>query len=1076
MRVLYLFSGEQRKTSVATVLQSLAAGANVEVQVDEIDICRGAEHDMSNSENQARILQAVKQGILLTPPCSTWSRVRGANTRGPPMIRSKQWPWGFPWISAKWKVQLQLGNQLVSFTIQVLRVVDEQSRHYGRMWCAIFAEHPEDLGTVIREEDAAVLQPASIWQLADLRAFVEADSPLMLATVAVCQCCWGAPYRKPTRLLCNMPEVVAWGPNQWPTFDAQGHYVGPLTKGRCSCTPTVSLVRKPGDSTFRTAGTSAYPERFDAAWASALLAWFSSSSSSSLASEVGMRSQEEAQVPSQVAVEHVQKPNVERPEEEKLGPKIAEEAGRKREPEGRGAPMLAYYKGESRPINDGGGLCSAGRWPPGSRKKPKEEAAVALSSLVKKWFLKWISTSKREDPLKAFWKMAAGKAQESPFGEVMEEAREEVDRYLEHAGLRPRRKDGDRESEVNFRRLKAALQVMGDPDRDYLEQMASEGVPIGVDVELPRTPSVYEEKVKWAVDPAEGDYQDILAENYSSAEENYKDIRRQVLEEVEKGTILKMPLSQAQLEFKGRLAVAALGAVPKELNSDRVRLIHDGTYSVDINRRIRVKDRMRFPLVDDAAAVLASVEEHSEVEGSGIRFSMVYDVARAHKLVPVRREDWGLQAFRMPGPEDEDDDEPSVFMHTRGTFGVASAAYWWGRCAASMVRLGHDLADAHLELWHLLFADDGWLVAIGKWFWRKIMFWFFALDLCEFPISWKKVAGGVQVQWIGYQLNVKDFMVGISDRKKQWIKDWIGKRLAEGGVTGRELKAALGRLAFVSGALWHVRPFLGPIFSWSAMLTAGTFAALPDAVVILLDYISREVDGCNMRKARRPPKLEGDCFRVDAKAAGETVVIGGWESFGGVATKQARWFSVELSRKTAPWAYLRGDPFRAIASLELLAVLVAVMVLVKDAPWRNGRRRVVLPAYTDNLSNMHVLKKFGSSRYPLSIVAMELACQLQRANAELDLAWVPRNQNEEADALTNQRFEEFSEENRVAVDFESLDFVLLKDLMQKAGELDSELKLHKTSKEAKQSSKREAAESLEGGKRRRGEMKWKDPW
>ena len=32
-----------------------------------------------------------------------------------------------------------------------------------------------------------------------------------------------------------------------------------------------------------------------------------------------------------------------------------------------------------------------------------------------------------------------------------------------------------------------------------------------------------------------------------------------------------------------------------------------------------------------------------------MRFSVLYDIARAHRLIPVREEDWGLQAFRMPG-------------------------------------------------------------------------------------------------------------------------------------------------------------------------------------------------------------------------------------------------------------------------------------------------------------------------------------------------------------------------------------------------------------------------------------------
>ena len=110
-----------------------------------------------------------------------------------------------------------------------------------------------------------------------------------------------------------------------------------------------------------------------------------------------------------------------------------------------------------------------------------------------------------------------------------------------------------------------------------------------------------------------------------------------------------------------------------------------------------------------------------------------------------------------------------------------------------------------------------------------MVYWFFVLDLLEFPIAWHKV-GGVVVQWIGYQLDLGHFSAGISDRKRRWIKDWIARKRAEGGVVGRELKAALGRLPFVVGALKHVRPFLGPLYAWSSALAAGTFAAFPDAV------------------------------------------------------------------------------------------------------------------------------------------------------------------------------------------------------------------------------------------------------
>ena len=86
---------------------------------------------------------------------------------------------------------------------------------------------------------------------------------------------------------------------------------------------------------------------------------------------------------------------------------------------------------------------------------------------------------------------------------------------------------------------------------------------------------------------------------------------------------------------------------------------------------------------------------------------------------------------------------------------------------------------------------------------------------------------------------------------------------------------------------------------------------------------------------------------------------------------------------------------------------------------------MTLSAYTDNLANTHALKKFGSSRYPLSIVAMELAAQLDLAGIDLELQWVPRGQNQPADDLTNQKFDDFNEANRLEVVFEEIPFKVM---------------------------------------------------
>lgn len=196
------------------------------------------------------------------------------------------------------------------------------------------------------------------------------------------------------------------------------------------------------------------------------------------------------------------------------------------------------------------------------------------------------------------------------------------------------------------------------------------------------------------------------------------------------------------------------------------------------------------------------------------------------------------------------------------------------------------------------------------------------------------------MNWIGYCLNVHTYQKGINESKRAWIVGWIEAKLEQGGVVGRELKSVLGRLSFVAGALRHVRPFLAPLFSWASALSPGTFARFPDAVIILLEFVKDEVQRRPMRPAEPLEKDPVDIFRIDAKAAGEDIVIGGWETGPSPDTSSARWFSFRLNRRIAPWAYLKGDPFRNIATLVLIGVLVAVMVLAPDSSWAGGSAAV----------------------------------------------------------------------------------------------------------------------------------------
>ena len=113
------------------------------------------------------------------------------------------------------------------------------------------------------------------------------------------------------------------------------------------------------------------------------------------------------------------------------------------------------------------------------------------------------------------------------------------------------------------------------------------------------------------------------------------------------------------------------------------------------------------------------------------------------------------------------------------------------------------------------------------------------------------------------------------------------------------------------------------------------------------------------------------------------------------------------------WVFEKGQPFKVIAALELLATLYGVMLLVPEADHGDGLARVRFSAGTDNQSNEHLVRKMMTTKLPLGLVCMELAAQLSHRHLDLNLVWRRRTDNTEADDLTNQRFGAFDPALRV---------------------------------------------------------------
>ena len=636
-------------------------------------------------------------------------------------------------------------------------------------------------------------------------------------------------------------------------------------------------------------------------------------------------------------------------------------------------------------------------------------------------------------------RMFAGKCKSSPFSsEEIRKGKVFLNDWCVSWGYDPRKREGDVNQEVNIRLLQAFLHAAGDPEADALDGYAV-GVSTGHNRRMPRTPAVFEAKKKWRLDyePPEK-VSEVWAKNYKTADDNKKALKEKVEEDLVSGRLVRMTYAQAKAIYGDRLLIGALGMVDE--GQDRFRLIHDGTHVILVNNRIRPRDLVASPLIQDIAAEMAEIQD---TKMSHISF--VWDFKSAHRIVPVAKEDWGLQACTIDGKGMHQlNDEAEVLLNTVGTFGISSAGYWWGRLAAAIVRAMHYAAGHSRKAWLLLYADDGKLTMPLAMFRQLLPIVLALFEVLDVPVKWEKVKGGFEYQWIGYWSSLTNFTVGISEGRRRWVLEWLDQVLEE-KEPSVDFDSGLGRLSFVCGATVYDKPFLAPLFSLAAATRRHygrkvDMKRLPPFVKFILFHLrSRLTERASVNCKRGRPRASDvvERFRTDAKAEGDLVTVGGYQSFGAdgkeIPKKDAKWFYLKLDRASAPWAFARGEPFRAIASLELLGTLLGLMLLIDEASSTDDHFACALSVggITDNNGNRYAVTKMLTTKWPLLAFLAELSIQLEARGILIEVNWVPREQNAEADAITNGDFGWLAPENKVDTHMGRLPFKLLPELLAK---------------------------------------------
>ena len=127
------------------------------------------------------------------------------------------------------------------------------------------------------------------------------------------------------------------------------------------------------------------------------------------------------------------------------------------------------------------------------------------------------------------------------------------------------------------------------------------------------------------------------------------------------------------------------------------------------------------------------------------------------------------------------------------------------------------------------------------------------------------------------------------------VHGWCRKSLSGGKVHSQEFRECLVRLSFATRVLPFVRPFRGPLFAWSSLQAENAIGELPPLVIFVLRWIEERFGPEYWTPIGANRCHVGELFRTDAKAEGERIVIGGWEVLGAKPTREARWFSLELT-------------------------------------------------------------------------------------------------------------------------------------------------------------------------------------
>ena len=238
---LHLYSGRRRRGDYQWWYKGFRPLTSDECIFISLDTAVSPKMDVNDPKIWSLVLDAARLGrvesLMLGPPCETWSAARfnrPQHGRGPRPLRNSQRPWGMKFRSVRELLQIGTGSCLLLRGLLVMIIV---ALHGG----ATILEHPAE------PKGPEGPELPSIWKTAVIEMLLRFFPQFQLYTIQ--QWRYGARCIKPTTFLYANTAVDQHLP-LWELQDAMK--------------PSLALIGKQEDGSYRTAIAKEYPSRLNA--------------------------------------------------------------------------------------------------------------------------------------------------------------------------------------------------------------------------------------------------------------------------------------------------------------------------------------------------------------------------------------------------------------------------------------------------------------------------------------------------------------------------------------------------------------------------------------------------------------------------------------------------------------------------------------------------------------------------------------------------------------------------------------------------------------------------------------------